>query len=61
VTTRLHPAGVRSFTYDSATPLSIATIQSYFEHGYDVVSSQSAANAVQARRNVNSARGISPP
>ena len=58
---RLHPAGVRSFTYDSATPLAIATIQSYFEHGYDVVSTQSAANAVEARRSVNSARGISPP
>jgi hypothetical protein len=58
---RLHPAGVRSFTYDSATPLPTATIQSYFEHGYDVVSTQSAANGVQARRNVHSALGIEPP
>jgi hypothetical protein len=58
---RLHPAGVRSFTYDSATPLSVAAIRSYFEHGYDVVSSQSAANAVEARQAVNSARGVSPP
>ncbi|MBI5499290.1 MAG: hypothetical protein HY907_03540 [Deltaproteobacteria bacterium] len=58
---RLHPAGVRSFTYDSATPLSIAAIRSYFENGYDVVSTQSAANAVEARRTVNSARGVSPP
>lgn len=58
---RLHPAGVRSFTYDSATPLSVAAIQSYFEHGYDVVSTQSAANAVEARRLVHAARGISPP
>jgi hypothetical protein len=52
---------VRSFTYDSATPLAAATIQSYFEHGYDVVSTQSAANGVQARRNVHAARGIEPP
>jgi len=58
---RLHPAGVRSFTYDSATPLSVAAIRSYFENGHDVVSTQSAANAVEARRNVNAARGISPP
>ena len=58
---RLHPAGVRSFTYDSATPLSVAAVQSYFEHGYDVVSTQSAANAVEARRIVHAARGISPP
>ena len=46
---------------DSATPLSVAAIQSYFESGYDVVSTQSAANAVEARRIVNSARGIDPP
>jgi hypothetical protein len=59
--TRLHPAGVRSFTYDSTTPLSEAKIQSYFEGGYDVVSSQSAANDVQARQVVNTARGVSPP
>ncbi|HEY3353607.1 MAG TPA: hypothetical protein VGQ83_10180, partial [Polyangia bacterium] len=58
---RLHPAGVRSFTYDSAAVLSVATTQGYFEGGYDVVSSQSAANNVQARKNVNTARGISPP
>jgi hypothetical protein len=58
---RLHPAGVRSFVYDSATPLSIAAIESYFENGYDVVSTQSAANAVEARRNVHAARGVSPP
>ena len=58
---RLHPAGVRSFTYDSAATLSVAKTQQYFEGGYDVVSSQSAANNVQARKNVNTARGISPP
>ncbi|MBI5481209.1 MAG: hypothetical protein HY906_20290, partial [Deltaproteobacteria bacterium] len=58
---RLHPAGIRSFTYDSATPISVATIQGYFEHGYDVVSSQNGPNTVQARINVNTARGISPP
>jgi hypothetical protein len=59
--TRLHPAGVRSFTYDSTTPLSVATIRGYFQGGYDVVSTQSAANGVQARQIVNTARGVSPP
>jgi hypothetical protein len=58
---RLHPAGVRSFTYDDAAMLSVAKIQSYFESGYDVVSTQSAANAVQARKAVHAARGVTPP
>jgi hypothetical protein len=58
---RLHPAGVRSFTYDSATPISVSTIQGHFEHGYDVVSAQNGPNNVQARKNVNTARGLSPP
>ena len=59
--TKLHPAGIRSFTYDSTAVLSAAKIQSYYEGGYDVVSTQSAANAVTARKTVNTARGISPP
>jgi glycerophosphoryl diester phosphodiesterase len=59
--TRLHPGGVRSFTYDSAVPISVQKIQAYFEGGYDVVSSQAAANSVQARKNVNTDRGVSPP
>lgn len=58
---RLHPAGVRSFIYDRATPISVQTIQGYFEQGYDVVSAQDGPNNVQARINVNSARGITPP
>ena len=59
--TRLHPAGIRSFTYDSATPLLAAKIQAYFEGGFDVVSTQSAANAVEARKKVNTAHGYFPP
>jgi hypothetical protein len=57
----LHPAGIRSFTYDSAAAPSVATLQGHFESGYDVVSAQSGPNNVQARKNVNTARGISPP
>ena len=58
---RLHPAGVRSFTYDSTTGISVGTIQGHFEGGYDVVSANNGPNNVQARQNVNTARGISPP
>lgn len=58
---KLHPAGIRTFTYDSATPLLTNKIQAYFEGGFDVVSTQSAANAVGARKKVNTARGYSPP
>lgn len=58
---RLHPADVRSFTYDNAATISVQTIQGYFEQGYDVVSAQDGPNNVQARINVNTARGITPP
>jgi len=59
--TKLHPANVRSFTYDSSLTASVQQIVAYFNGGYDVVSAQTAANAVQARIQVNQARGISPP
>jgi hypothetical protein len=59
--TRLHPAGVRSFVYDDSAILTVSKTQGYFEGGYDVISSQSAENNVEARKAVNTARGISPP
>lgn len=58
---RLHPAGIRSFTYDSAAAPSVNLLQGHYESGYDVVSAQNGPNNVQARTNVNTARGISPP
>ena len=60
VTTRLHPAGIRSFTYDknaSTTP----AIKSLFDAGFDAVSTNANPSSVQARVQVNTARGISPP
>ena len=60
-TTRLHPAGVRSFTYTDAAAPTVGQLQALFEGGYDVVSSQAAANGVQARKTVNQNRGVSPP
>ncbi len=61
VATRLHPAGVRAFTYDSSTTLSVDQIVAYYDQGYDVVSSQAADNGVTARIQVNQAHGVSPP
>lgn len=60
VATRLHPAGVRSFTYDR-TADSVDEIEALYEHGFDVVSTQFGGNGVEARIRVNEARGVSPP
>lgn len=60
VTTRLHPAGVRSFTYDRAAN-TVAEIRALYDAGFDVVSTQFGANGVAARVLVNEARGVSPP
>jgi Glycerophosphoryl diester phosphodiesterase family len=61
VGSKLHPANVRSFTYDSAATASVADLRGLFEHGFDVVSANATANDLQARAAVNAARGISPP
>ena len=59
--TRLHPAGVRSFTYTNAAAPTVSQLQALFQGGFDVVSSQGAANGVAARKAVNQSRGVSPP
>lgn len=61
VTTRLHPAGIRSFTYDESQTLTTAAIKAHFDQGADVVSTNLNAKSVQARVQVNTARGITPP
>jgi len=58
---KLHPAGVRSFIYDSAAAPTTAQLQAHYAAGFDVVSSQSGPNGVQARSAVNAAHGITPP
>ena len=58
---RLHPAGVRSFTYTDAAAPTEAELQALFEGGFDVVSSQGAANGVAARMAVNASNGVDPP
>jgi len=59
--TKLHPAGVRSFTYTDAAVPSQAELQALFQKGYDVVSSQNTPACVAARKAVNQSRGVSPP
>jgi glycerophosphoryl diester phosphodiesterase len=60
VETRLHPAGVRSFTYDRAAR-SVEEIRALYDGGFDVVSTQFGDSGVAARMQVNEARGVSPP
>jgi glycerophosphoryl diester phosphodiesterase len=60
VTTRLHPAGIRSFTYDknaSTTP----AIKALFDAKFDVVSTNANVASVAARVQVNTAQSITPP
>jgi len=59
--TRLHPAGVRSFTYTNAWAPTEPELQALYEGGYDVVSSQVAATGMAARQAVNQSRGVAPP
>ena len=61
VTSKLHPAHVRAFTYDNAASPSVASLAAHYQAGFDVVSSQSGTNGVAARAQVNTARGVSPP
>jgi glycerophosphoryl diester phosphodiesterase len=61
VTARLHPAGIRSFTYTNAATPTVADLKALFDKGFDIVSSQAGANGVAARQQVNQARGVTPP
>jgi hypothetical protein len=61
ITDKLHPAGVRAFIYDNAAAPTVGQLQQHYLDGFDVVSSQSGPNGVQARTMINTARGVSPP
>jgi hypothetical protein len=61
VAMQLHPAGIRSFTYDSSVTAGVPELQAFYAQGFDVVSSQAGNNGVQARQQANQARGVSPP
>ncbi len=61
VATRLHPAGVRAFIYDSNGLVGAAQLKTYYNQGFDVVSSNQAKNGVTARQQINTSRGVTPP
>ena len=61
VTTKLHPANVRAFTYDSSATASVAELTALFNQGFDVVSANATANNSSARVAINNGRGVSPP
>lgn len=59
--TTLHPAGKRAFIYDSAASPTVAQLKGHYDAGFDVVSSQSGPNGVEARTEANTAHGVTPP
>jgi hypothetical protein len=61
VTQKLHPNGLRSFTYTNAPSPSVTDLEALFNKGFDIVSSQNGPNGVAARQRVNQARGVVPP
>ncbi len=60
VTNRLHPAGIRSFTYVKNV-FATNDVKQLFDKGFDVVSTNSVGKGVDARVQVNTARSVSPP
>jgi glycerophosphoryl diester phosphodiesterase len=60
VASRLRPAGIRSFTYDKPASTA-ADVKARFDAGFEVVSTNATGAAVQARVQVNTARGLTPP
>jgi glycerophosphoryl diester phosphodiesterase len=58
---KLHPAGVRAFTYDDAKLANAGGLAAHYAAGHDVVSSNFLAANVQARVQTNQARGVTPP
>jgi hypothetical protein len=59
-TTRLRPAGIRTFTYDKQATTK-AQVKARFDTGFDIVSVNATAPAVEARQAVNASRSVTPP
>lgn len=60
-TTKLHPAGIKTFTYNKTTTSADQIKGLYTTGGFDVVSTNSVGFMVDARKQVNTARNVSPP
>ena len=61
IETKLHPAGIRSFTSTDTKSPTVANHQMLFDEGVDVVMSYDLTNGLAVRMGVNQMRGISPP
>jgi glycerophosphoryl diester phosphodiesterase len=61
VSSKLHPAGLRAFTYDKSNGASVEQLKQHYESGFDVVSANASPNVVKARIAVNQANGVAPP
>jgi hypothetical protein len=60
-TTKLHPAGIKTFTYNKTTT-SVDQVKGFYTTGgFDVVSTNSVGYMVDARKAINTSRGVSPP
>jgi len=60
IANRLHPAGVRSFAASKKTLPSTQNHLDLYNAGFDVVYTYGTKRAVDARKQVNEARGIDP-
>lgn len=60
-TSKIHPAGMHTFTYDNSDTATQSELKALFDQGYDVVSSNVTGPDVAARIQVNTARSVSPP
>jgi hypothetical protein len=58
---KIHPAGMHTFTYDNSDTATQSELKALFDQGYDVVSSNVTGPDVAARIQVNTARGVTPP
>ena len=61
ITKKIHPAGLRTFTYLKSETASEADLQALYDQGFDVVSSNVNGENVKARIATNTAHSISPP
>lgn len=59
--TKLHPAGIKTFTYNKTTTSADQIKAFYTTGGFDVVSTNSVGMMVDARKQVNTSRGVTPP
>jgi len=57
----LHPAGVKSFVMSDKNFPTLQNHLDLFNEGFDIIMTYNLANAVTARIQVDTARGISPP